>query len=107
MTQLQALILAILQAERHFMTSYQILEALPPDVKQSLIDTHGASGKNAGHYYSAATRVAQVTASLVTSHQVECVWTSTVNVQYKVNGAFIEAGNRICAQFRVVPGQSN
>jgi hypothetical protein len=42
---------------RAYLTAYQILEQLPQQIKEQLIDERGAPGVGAGSYYSAASVV--------------------------------------------------
>jgi len=44
----------------HFVTTYQILERVPAELREELVAEYGAPGQGAGKHYTAASRVAGV-----------------------------------------------
>jgi hypothetical protein len=46
--------------ERHYLTSYQILDRLPPALRDALIVEYGPPGRGAGANFTSASRIAQI-----------------------------------------------
>lgn len=107
--QLEAPVIAVLQAgplgkgrdHRAYLTSYQVFQALPTDIKAALEDTYGGSGLGCGGY-SAAQRVAQVLLRLVLDGKAEQALISTEGIRITVNMKDITPGYPVCSLFRVI-----
>jgi hypothetical protein len=85
-------------AKRGFLTAYQILQRLPRTLQDRLATEYGdRSGKGAGEYFSPATRVAQVAATIVDPEFLD-----TRDLQFKIGQPeSVDAGYSFCALFRL------
>ena len=93
-------------ADHHvYLTTYQILDRLPDDIRLPLIDNRGQPGAGNGNHFTAANEVAMAAETLVRNGEVEpAIWLDTRGIQFKCgdNGnAWISSGSPTCALYRL------
>lgn len=82
-----------------FLTAYQIFKRVPGAVQDALRNEYGASGREAGHPFGPASRLAQVADQIP---GIEKVYLDTGDLAFDVaQSADVEAGYRLCALFRL------
>ena len=84
-------------ANRTGMTSYQILEALPQQVRDRLIRERGLPGRGCGRRFSAASVVAQAARKLGAT----ATFDDTRSTSFTVAGSTVESGYEVSARFRL------
>jgi hypothetical protein len=82
----------------NFLTTYQILERLPPALRDQLIAERTSGGRGAGVNFSAVTLVAKAAALIpgVVTEYMDCV-----GISVEVNGQTLSPGFDVCALFRL------
>ncbi|HEY3320082.1 MAG TPA: hypothetical protein VGP72_06435 [Planctomycetota bacterium] len=84
--------------EPSFVTAYQILERLPPAIRQRLKDERGRGGAGTGVYYSAPSVVAEAAAKVP---GVIIGYLDTGGLKLVIGEEQVEAGNVLCGIYRV------
>lgn len=89
-----------------FLTAYQILDRLPKELRQRLIDERRIGGAGAGVYYSAASVVADA-AERVPGVIVN--YLDTASLQFQIDGhpVALTAGNTVCGIYRLDEGRAS
>jgi hypothetical protein len=88
------------EAERGFLTSYQILKRLSQPLQDQLRDSYGDAGRHGGNPFGAASRVAQVAGGIT---GVERRYLDTRGLHFDVGqSADVSAGSEVCAVFRIL-----
>lgn len=85
----------------NYLTAYQILNRLPADIRMRLVADHGRGGRGEGHHYAATGVVKNALKRLINENSVEIVYLDTGGLQLIIDGEPVEAGNRVCALYRV------
>jgi hypothetical protein len=85
----------------NFLTAYQILSRLPMDLQTRLIEGHGRGGKGWGKGKGAANVVMRALRSL--KAELEIAFLDTKGLELTVGDHVVEAGNRVCALYRIRP----
>ena len=86
---------------RGYMTAYQILNRMKPEIREVLFTEYGPLfGGNAGHPYGAATYVAQRSQAMV---DVETEYLDAGGLHFVFKDTTVEAGNQhgLCGLFRI------
>jgi hypothetical protein len=84
----------------NYVTAYQILARLKPARRAQLIAENGRGGKGHRRYW-AATSVVAAAAKQVPD--VEWEHLDTRGLWFTLDGVKVEAGNRVCGQYRIKP----
>lgn len=84
--------------ERHYLTSYQILAELPPQVRHTLIQQRGLPGAGAGAHYTSASVVMDA-AKLVPGIEIACL--DTRHASFEIEGRSVQPGFGVCNLYRV------
>lgn len=84
-----------------FMTAYQVLKELPPQLQQELEREYGPSGKKAGTPFSAASRVAQVLEGIA---GIEIDYLDTAHMTFDTGSTDAPAGYKCCGLYRLPEG---
>ena len=74
------------------LSSYQVLDRLPEEVRGRLIEHHGGAGSGGGGNRGAAHAVAQALEMLERRGEATATYLDTQGVQFRVAGEFIEGG---------------
>ena len=85
-----------------FMTAYQILERLEQPLRAQLDQQYGGSGMGAGHYFGAATSVAQAAAMLEKRGSVHIEYIDTAGIETGRPGKTIKPGYSVCGIYQIV-----
>jgi hypothetical protein len=83
---------------RAYLTAYQILEQLPQQIKDQLINERSTPGMGAGKHYSAASVVSDA-AEKVTG--IEIVFLETSSIKIMLNESEIAPGNKYVGLYRL------
>ncbi len=84
-----------------FLTAYQILERLQPDLKAQLIEERGKPGSGAGTYYAAASVVSDAAEMLKPNIEIRFLDKSSLKIILE-NGTEIEPGNPNVGLYRLM-----
>jgi hypothetical protein len=82
----------------NFLTAYQILDRLPPAIRDRLIRERGTGGQNSGWPYAAPTLVAQA-AQKVPGVVIDYIDNRGISVE--VAGRVVKGGFEVCGIFRL------
>lgn len=84
--------------ERHYLTAYQILAALPPQIRDAVIQQRGLPGVGAGVHYSAASLVSD-TAEQVPG--VEKAYIDSRHMSFQIDHRAVAAGYGVSGLYRL------
>lgn len=91
--------------DRVFLSAYQILDRLPPAIRQRLLTERAGAGRGTGKYYGAASVVSDAAEMLLRQGELDAIpYVETEGLQFRVDGSFESAGNRVCGLYRLKPG---
>ena len=80
-----------------FLSAYQLLERMPADLRQQLIDERGEPGEGGGHPYSAAKLVSQAARNL----GAEVVYLDVKGMTFTVNDRTFAGGYPYLGLYRL------
>lgn len=84
--------------ERHYLTAYQILAALPSQVRDTLIQQRGLPGAGAGVHYSAASLVSDAAEQVP---GVQKAYLDSRYLSFEVDQRTVAAGYGVCGLYRL------
>lgn len=86
-------------------SSYQVLDRLPEDIRSQLIEQHGGAGDGSGGSRGAAHVVAHALDMLERRGEATSTYLDTRGVQFRVAGNLVESGyGSICKLYRYEEG---
>jgi hypothetical protein len=86
-------------ASPNYLTAYQILNRLRPEVRARLIAERGRGGRGEGSHFAATGVVMNALKRL--GPAVHIVYLDTGGLQLVVDNETVEPGNRVCALYRI------
>lgn len=90
------------------LASYQVLDRLPEEIRNQLIEEQGGAGGGSGSNRSAAHVVAQALEMLERRQEATATYIDTEGVQFRVAGEWIQGGyGAICKLYRYVEASSS
>ena len=87
-------------SEPNWITAYQVLARLDANTQQQLEQERGPAGSGAGHYYGAASVVADACEMLANRGQVEISYLDARGLRMPYRGRDVEPGNPVCGIYR-------
>lgn len=84
--------------ERNYLTSYQILAELPPQLRHTLIQQRGMPGAGAGAQYTSASVVMDA-AKLVPGIEIACL--DTRHAFFEIEDQVVRPGFGVCNLYRI------
>lgn len=91
----------VLTASTNYLSAYQILERLPSNLRDQLLEERGTPGQGNGNSYTAASVVTQAADMLSSRPGYTCEYCEGSHLLFEVNGNFFRAGNAACAFYRI------
>jgi hypothetical protein len=90
---------------RVFLTSYQILDLLPKDIKKRLIDERGLGGKGSGQKTGQIVAAPSIVmkAALLLRPFVEVAYLETTTIGMSIDGKPVTPSSIRCGIFRIKP----
>lgn len=85
-------------SERQYLTSYQILAALPQPLRDTLIRQRGLPGLGAGVHYSAASLVSDAAEQV---SGVEKAFFDSRYTSFQIDNNIVAAGYGVCGLYRL------
>ena len=100
-TNIRDVVEQIIRHSENYLTAYQILERLPPRLRDQLLNERGASGQEGRNRFTAVTVVTQAASMLCDAGTCECVYIDSGGIQFEVAGELLRAGNTASACYRI------
>lgn len=91
----------VLSNAANYLSAYQILERLPGNLRNQLIEERGAPGRGQGNSYTAASVVTQAAEMLSDRPGYTREYCDGSHLLFEVDGNFFRAGNEACAFYRI------
>lgn len=83
-----------------YLTAYQILDRLPPELREQLITERGRGGRGEGHKYAAPSVVMEALKYLQRANEIDVSYIDTDGLRMLIDDEPVVAGNRVCAIYR-------
>ena len=88
------------QRGRSYITAYQILENLPSQIRNQLIEERGTPGQGSGKYYAAASVVSDAT-EMVPDVEIAFLDSSSLKIMLKDGTDVVKPGNANVGLYRL------
>lgn len=89
---------------RWFLTAYQILERLPTNMRDRLIQERGMPGTGSGNNYASASVVANACQVLQRQGRARIEYLDPDGIQVRVGGQFVVPSYDVCGLYQYVEG---
>jgi hypothetical protein len=85
----------------NWITAYQILARLTPELRRQLVNERGRAGKGSGHQYAASSAVANACQILAKRGRIDIDYLDAQGVRFMIERKWLDPGDMACGIYRV------